>query len=128
MKKLFKKQLKKGFTLVEVLITMTIIGIISTVALVSYKDYVATSNEVATKQEMSQIAQVYQMGIATGQVDFTGTVDYEKLCTSYKTITGSDLPFNNQELTYVSTNKLQLVRRGVTVQYDLSSNKLTVND
>ena len=30
MKKLFKKQLKKGFTLVEVLITMTIIGIIST--------------------------------------------------------------------------------------------------
>ena len=63
MKKLFKKQLKKGFTLVEVLITMTIIGIISTVALVSYKDYVATSNEVATKQEMSQVAQVYQMGI-----------------------------------------------------------------
>ena len=38
MKKLFKKQLKKGFTLVEVLITMTIVGIISTVALVSYKD------------------------------------------------------------------------------------------
>lgn len=127
MKKLFKKQFKKGFTLVEVLITMTIIGIISTVALVSYKDYVATSNEVATKQEMSQVAQVYQMGIATGQVDFSGTVDYEKLSSSYKAVTGTDLPFNNQELTYVSTNKLQLVRRGVTVQYDLSSNKLTVN-
>ena len=128
MKKLFKKQLKKGFTLVEVLITMTIIGIISTVALVSYKDYVKTTNEVATKQEMSQIAQVYQMGIATGEIDFTGTVDYDKLCKAYKEITGTDLPFNNQELTYVATNKLQLVRRGVTVQYDLSSNKLTVND
>ena len=128
MKKIIKKQLKKGFTLVEVLITITIIGIISTVSLVSYKDYVKTSNEVATKQEMSQIAQVYQMGIATGEFDFTGTVDYEKLCSAYKAVTGSDLPFNNQELTYVSNNKLQLVRRGVTVQYDLSSNKLTVND
>lgn len=129
MKKLLSKKIKKGFTLVEVLITMTIIGIISTLALVSYKDYVTTSNEVATKQEMSQIAQVYQMGIATGEIDLSGSsIDYEKLSSAYKTVTGTDLPFTNQELSYVSNNKLQLVRRGVTVQYDLSNNKLTVNE
>ena len=127
MKKLFRKQLKKGFTLVEVLITITIIGIISTVGLVSYKNYVNTTNEVATKQEMTQLAQVFQMGMATGDVDFSGNVTYENLLTSYKNVTGCDLPYNNQELTVVSTNKLQLIRRGVTVQYDLSTNKMTVN-
>lgn len=129
MKKLFKNNLKKGFTLVEVLITITIIGIISTVALVSYKDYVTTSNEVATKQEMSQLAQVYQMGLSTGQISLSGSnVTFETLSSNYKTVTGTDIPFSNSELSYVSDNKLQLVRRGVTVQYDLSTNKMTVNE
>ncbi len=128
MKKMLKKEFKKGFTLVEVLITITIIGIISTVALVSYKNYVSTSNEVATKQEMTQLAQVYQMGLATGEIELSGNIAFDTLSAHYKTITGTDIPYTNQELSYVSNNKLQLVRRGVTVQYDLSTNKLTVNE
>lgn len=128
MKKLFKKQHKKGFTLIEVLITITIVGIISSVALVSYKNYVSTSNEVATKQEMTQLAQVYQMGMATGEIDLSGSVTFDVLSEHYKTVTGTDLPYTNQELSYVSSNKLQLVRRGVTVQYDLTTNKLVVNE
>ena len=129
MKKLQKNKLNRGFTLVEVLITITIIGIISTVALVSYKDYVSTSNEVATKQEISQLAQVYQMGIATGQIELSGsTISFETLSSNYKSITGTDIPFTDSELSYVANNKLQLIRRGVTVVYDLSSNKITVNE
>ena len=128
MKKLFTKNFKKGFTLVEVLITITIIGVVSTIALVSYKDYVSTSNEVAAKQEIAQLAQVYQMGLATGSIDLSKDVTYETLSAAYKTVTGGDIPFTNTELSYVDSNKIQLVRRGVTVQYDLSSNKLTVNE
>lgn len=128
MKKLFKRELKKGFTLIEVLITITIVGIISSVALVSYKNYVTTSNEVATKQEMTQLAQVYQMGMATGEIDLSGSVTFDLLSAYYRTVTGTDMPYTNQELSYVDNNKLQLERRGIIVQYDLTTNKMEVNE
>ena len=45
----------KGFTLIEILITITIIGVLSSITIFSYKNYVSVSNEASTKQELVQL-------------------------------------------------------------------------
>ena len=126
MNKQTKKLLgNRGFTLIEVLITIVIIGILSAVTVLSYKGYVKSSNEAATKQEMSQLSQVYEVGIINGDFDSTGTYDYEQLKTAYNTITGYTLPFSETELSFAS-NVLTLVKRDVTVKYDFTTKSITV--
>jgi len=47
---------QSGFTLIEVLITVAIIGILSAVAYPSYTDYVTQSNRTEAKRELARIA------------------------------------------------------------------------
>ena len=56
---MFSKKLKKGFTLIEVLIAVTIIGIMSSLTVLSYKNYISVTNEAATKEELSYIIAGY---------------------------------------------------------------------
>ncbi len=113
----------KGFTLIEVLIAVTIIGILSTITAVSYKHYISLSNEAATKQEAMQLAQVFEVGCLNN--DFTHsaeTIEYESIKASYKQITGDELPFADTEISY-SNNTLTLNKRNVTVSYDFNTKK-----
>lgn len=48
-----KTQLQKGFTLIELMITVAIVGILSAVALPAYKDYVAKSTVTAALAEIA---------------------------------------------------------------------------
>lgn len=121
------KKLKKGFTLVELLITITIMGVMSSVLLVSYKDYVSESKQTALKQEMSQLAQVYELGCVNGDFDPTSaSVSYDKLSTAFAAITNNTLGYTESELSF-SNKKLVLTKNGYTATYDFGSKTITVS-
>lgn len=121
------KKLNKGFTLIEVLISIVIIGIMSAVAIISYRGYVAKSNSAATQQELAQVAQAYEVAALDGTFKTDAvSYDFEDLQEMYEDVTGYELPFANGELLY-GNGKLTLIRRDVTAVYDFATKKITLN-
>ena len=121
-----KNKLNKGFTLIEVLISIVIIGIMSAVTILSYRGYVKMSNESATKQELSQLAQVFEVGAIDNRFDTTkASYTYDELKDVYAAVTGYAMPFTSDEVTY-SNSKLTLVKRDVTAKYDFTAKSLTI--
>ena len=57
MKKLLKN--KKGFTLLEVLVTVGIVGVLSAIAIPAYKQYKDNANRTAVKLEVSSAHKAY---------------------------------------------------------------------
>ncbi len=57
MKKLLKN--KKGFTLLEVLVTIGIVGVLSAIAIPAYNQYKQNANETAVKLEVSSAQKAY---------------------------------------------------------------------
>ena len=73
-KRFFKKSIKvlknkKGFSLLEVLIGVAIIGIISGIAIPRFQDYRETATVTATDTTANNLAKAYNLCLATG----TGT-------------------------------------------------------
>ena len=121
-----KTNKNKGFTLIEVLISIVIVGIMSAVTVVSYKGYIGQTNEAATKQELNQVAQAYEVGALDGKFDPSqAAYSYEQLKTVYYGITGYVLPYSNTEISYANS-VLTLTRRSVAVAYDFSTKTVTV--
>jgi len=74
---------KSGFTLVEILIVITIIGILASIAYPSYQQYVVKANRAAAQQFLLEVASVQHQyflanngnGFASEVVLFGGTGD-----------------------------------------------------
>lgn len=62
----FKKKKNKGFTIVELLVVITIIGVLSSFVSVGYFGYVKKSKEAVAMAEAKEIYQAIEIGISNG--------------------------------------------------------------
>ena len=70
MKSISQKRSKRGFSLVELLVVIAVLGIISAIAVVSLNGVNENSKVAAAKRQAQQIASVFGAGSATGAAGF----------------------------------------------------------
>ena len=131
-----KKKNKKGFSLVEMLVVVAIIGILSTVLYTSYTKYVTQSKKAVAKAEALEIMEVFQTAMVDHQTAYKGDeveidnyTTFEELVTldmkeAYLDATGIELP-DTLSLSYEPVGKCIIYENnGVKVSYSPSNNNV----
>jgi type IV pilus assembly protein PilA len=73
--KMMKKQAQAGFTLIELMIVVAIIGILAAVAIPAYQDYVAKSKFAAALGEVSSGKTAFDVALNDGNTPGTAPAD-----------------------------------------------------
>ncbi len=98
----FKQQAQKGFTLIELMIVVAIIGILAAVAIPAYQNYVAKSKFSAALAELSAVKLLVNSALLDGDVPNDATLKVKQATTNCLTIV-SDAADNSGALNLVCT-------------------------
>lgn len=114
---------QSGFTLIEVMIVIAVVGILAFIAVISYQTYIRKSQIMAVYQEINHFRLPYQILINDGEgvIGFTPTglnmPTQAKYCQFSVTAPNADAVTTNavicqiQNLSYLSNQTLSLDRR-----------------
>ena len=132
------RKLKKGFSLVEMLVVVAIIGILSTVLYTSYTKYVGQSRKAVAKAEALEIVEVFQTAMTNHagmvrdeEVDVTNYLTYAELGTldmkeAYEEATGLSLA-STVTLSYDANAKtLNYSNNGIRVTFNTATSAVSV--
>lgn len=127
-----KKKFKKGFTLVEMLVVVAIIGILSTILYSSYKRYIQSTKITVAQSEVLTIVQCFEAAMVSnaryqfkdGELTPESFTDFDELfeldlVSTYNYISEIDLP-NSIQLEATDKGYLKYVNTsdGVEITFD----------
>ena len=100
MEKNIKKKNEKGFTLVELLVVITIMGILGTLLVTNYTKYVDKSKQVVVDEQLNEIVKTFEVAFMENEkYEDTVLVDYSTILglkvdikLVYSALTGNSLP------------------------------------
>lgn len=136
------KKLKKGFSLVEMLVVVAIIGVLSTVLYTSYKQYVDKSQKAVIEKEAVDVMQVFETAfiehkangrLTTETITVDNAYNFDELVTVsisnplktlYQKATGNPLPSNvylqwNEDETHIMYE-----HNGYVAYYNIADKKV----
>jgi len=114
-----KKNLKKGFTLVELLVVITIMGVMGTLLVTNYTKYVDKSKQMVVDQQLDEIVKTFEIAFLEGD-SYNGKkligfkeIETEKIDAKsiYQSLVKKSLPtdatlvLSGGKLTYTSNGK-----------------------
>lgn len=118
-----KNKKEKGFTLVELLVVITIMGIMGTLLVTNYTKYIDKSKQVVVDEQLSEIVKTFEVAILSNEVVNSKTItSYDdikgantNLKDTYEALTGNKLP-DSSTLT-MDTSSITYSNNGKTASY-----------
>ena len=93
------KKNEKGFTLVELLVVVTIMGLLGTIIAKNYTNYVNKSRVLVVEEQLNEIIKTFDMAFVES-IDFAGTelnnftdlMNFDNIKEVYEALSGNSLP------------------------------------
>ncbi len=115
MKTTLKKNVKAGFSLVEMLVVIAVIGIIAAIAVPTIGSITSQANTNKAKRNAQNLASVYSSAVAAG-ASFTGTTSSELSWQLVEGVVGAD-SFSTTNFQVPNMAAAEITNAGAYLEY-----------